>query len=79
MQFFCYILLRKCIVQPQLIQPITLFYLTLQMYLQLRFWMKEPKPNREGAGSLSKYKHQKLQRVYGQGSVAYVSFQFSER
>ena len=39
--------------------------------IQLRFWIKIPKPKREGAGSVSNYERQKLQKPYTQGGAAY--------
>ena len=55
------------------VQTFTLFYLTLLVYLQLRFWNKIPLPRREESGSRSKYECQKLQRLYTQSGAACVS------
>ena len=47
--------------------------LALLVYLRLWFWIRMPKLKREEAGSLSKSKRQKLQRLYTQGGAAYGS------
>ena len=59
--------------ETQMSQTITLFYLTLLVHLQLWSRIKKPKPKRDEAGSLSKYEIHKLQRLYTQSGAAYGS------
>ena len=73
MEFSCRTLPNNCVVRTQTFQTFTLLYLTLLIYLRLRFWIRMPKLKREEAGSLSKSERQKLQRLYRQGVAAYGS------
>ena len=73
MELYRQILLNNFVVKAQTFQTFISPYLTLLVYLQLWFSVKIPKSKREEAGSFSKNKRQKLQRLYTHGGAAFGS------
>ena len=73
LEFHCQTLLNNFVVEMQMFQTFTWFYVTLLVYPQIWFWIKKPLPMTEEAGCLSRYERQKLQILYTRGGAAFAS------
>ena len=69
----CRNLFLNCIEKMQTLRTFSKFYLTLQEYLQLWFWIKIPKAKTGDAGSPSKAERQKFHRLHTRGAAACAS------